>query len=164
MQDSARKFIKQAQGAKAVGGGTDAAVAIEKEQQNQKQAEVVAQANAAFEDRKENIDASYRADLARVNQNIQQTKRAQAEATAQAAGAASSALMQGALAAYDSGKGTSWFGNANNTPAGGSPGAGGTGVAIKHSTLSGYNYNYRTMIPSLGGQSPLYNSKAFWGA
>ena len=176
LQESARKFVKRAQGAQAVGGGTDAAVAIEKEQQNQKQADIIAQANAAFEDRKENIDASYRADLARVNQGIQQSKMAQADATAQAAGAASSALMQGALAVAEP---TLKQSTPTIEPAGVSPGAAGGEVkpvkitpkaVFEHQTpkstmadakkLAGFNRNYNTLIgQKLGGR---YNDIKMW--
>lgn len=99
LQDQAQKFVNQQRGAQAVGGGTDAAVAIEKEQQNQKQADVIAQAEANHEQQVNANDAQYRQEIDRINSNIQQTKMAQAEATSQVAGAVSDALMKGAVMA-----------------------------------------------------------------
>lgn len=183
LNESARKFIKRAQGAAAVAGGTDAAVAIEKEQQNQKQADIIAQANAAFEDRKENIDASYRADLARVNQGIQQSKMAQADATAQAAEAASSAFMQGAMmTAEPTTRGVAPKTAPVKEPAGVSPGAGGGTVKPvkitpqslfehqgKAKTLDykynpndilGINQNYNTLLGLKAGGN--YNRFNMW--
>lgn len=129
IQQAADREVKRIQGGAAVGGLTDAAVAQEKELQNQKQAEVIAQANANFEDKKDAVDASYRGEIARVNAGIQQSEAAKAEAIAQAAGGVSSALMQGAISTFGGTKlGQSWFGT------GGSPG--GSGVDPQYRNYS----------------------------
>lgn len=157
LQQSADREIKRMQGGAAVGGLTDAAVAQEKELQNQKQAEVIAQANANFEDKKDARDATYRSEIARVNAGIQQSKMAQAEATAQAASGVSSALMQGAISTFGGTKlGQSWFGT------GGSPGGSGVDPQIRnYSRMLQQNNSFFT-TPALGGNSPLYNYNAFW--
>ena len=119
-RDQADKVWKREAGAKAVAGGTDAAAAMAKEQGNKLVGDAVANIAANDTLRKDQIDASYRQDLARVNQNIQQTKMQQANATAQAAGAASNALAQGAMATFGGTKlGQSWFGTGNGTGVGG---------------------------------------------
>lgn len=111
-RDQADKLWKREAGAKAVAGGTDAAAALAKEQGSQMVADTIS--NMAVQDtmRKDNIDASYRADISRVNQGIQQSKMAQADATAQAASGASNALLSGALTTFGGTKlGQSWFGD-----------------------------------------------------
>ena len=119
-RDQADKVWKRAAGAKAVAGGTDAAAAMAKEQGNKLVADTVANMAANDTQRKDQIDASYRQDIARVNQNIQQTKMRQADATAQVAGAVSGALAQGAMATFGGTKlGQSWFGTGNGTGVGG---------------------------------------------
>lgn len=129
LQDQARKFVRRQQGAAAVAGGTDAAVALEKELQNEKQAEVIANAQAHHEDRKELVDASYRQDLARVNSNIQQSKMEEAEADAQIASGVSDALMTAGQAMDEAGvfkKGSPSTPRFTTKPAGtGSPAGGG---------------------------------------
>lgn len=119
-KEQADKIWRRAEGAKAVAGGTDAAAAMAKEQGNKMVGDTIANMAAQDTARKDAIDASYRADLARANQGIMQTKSAQADATAQAAGAASNAMMQGALMTFGGTKlGQSWFGTGNGTGAAG---------------------------------------------
>lgn len=149
LNDQAKRAFKQVRGAAAVGGATDAAVAAEKEQQNMKQAEVIAQANANFEDKKDNIDASYRQQLSGLNQRQIAVDQQKAASVAQAASGVSNALMQGAVATFGGTKlGQSWM-NA------GSPGGGGVSAPTQ---LSAFNKNYGT----LASGSPLYNPKIFW--
>lgn len=119
LNDQAKRAYQQIRGAAAVGGATDAAVAAEKEAQNLKQAEVIAEANAAHEDRKEQIDAGYRQQLSGLNQQQIGLEQQQAENISQAASGVSSGLMQGALATFGGTKlGQSLMGA-------GSPGGGG---------------------------------------
>lgn len=119
-REQADKVWKRAEGARAVAGGTDAAVAMAKEQGNKMIGDTISNMAAQDTARKDAADASYRADLARVNQGMMQAKSAQADATAQAAGAASNAMMQGALMTFGGTKlGQSWFGTGNGTGAAG---------------------------------------------
>lgn len=161
LQDQAQKFVNQQRGAQAVGGGTDAAVAIEKEQQNQKQADVIAQAEANHEQQVNANDAQYRQEIDRINNNIQQSKMMQAEATSQAAGAVSDALMKGAvIAAGPKLTGGNNGGKVSNTGTG-SPGGGGVTPlkAPSEADLMKIHNDYM----KLGAHSPLYNAKVFWG-
>lgn len=161
LQDQAQKFVNQQRGAQAVGGGTDAAVAIEKEQQNQKQADVIAQAEANHEQQVNANDAQYRQEIDRINNNIQQSKMMQAEATSQAAGAVSDALMKGAvMAAGPKLTGGNNGGKVSNTGTG-SPGGGGVTPlkAPSEADLMKIHNDYM----KLGAHSPLYNAKVFWG-
>lgn len=119
-REQADKVWKRAEGARAVAGGTDAAVAMAKEQGNKMIGDTISNMAAQDTARKDAADASYRNDLARVNQGIMQAKSAQADATAQVAGAASNAMMQGALMTFGGTKlGQSWFGTGNGTGAAG---------------------------------------------
>lgn len=126
-REQADSVWKKAEGAKAVAGGTDAAAAMAKEAGNKMIGDTIANIAANDTQRKDNIDASYRADIARVNQGIMQSEMAKAQATAQAAGAASNALMQGAMMTFGGTKlGQSWFG--------GSPGGGGVTNTVTGNT------------------------------
>ncbi len=144
LQQQADRAVKRMQGAAVVAGGTDASVAQEKELQNQKQAEVIAQAVANHEDKVDANDAAYRAEIAHVNQGIQQSKMAQADATAQVAGGVSNALAQGAMA---SAAGKSWF-NKGSKPAttGGTGSPGGGGVEVPKQLPTYYN-RYKVLNP-----------------
>ena len=118
LRDMADREYKRVRGAAAVGGATDAAVAAEKDLQNQKQAEVIAQAVASHEDKKDQVDASYRQQLSGLNQQLIGLDRAKGQAVAQAASGVSSALMQGAISTFGGTKlGQQWM--ANGSPAGG---------------------------------------------
>ena len=100
LRDEAARAYKRTAGAAAVGGATDAAVAQEKELQNLKQAEVIAGATAAHEDKKDAIDASYRGQLQNLNQQQIEAQRAKSKAIADAAGGVASSLMQGAVSTF----------------------------------------------------------------
>ena len=100
LRETGLEEVRRMQGAAAVGGVSDAAVAKEKELQNLKQAEVIAQANANFEDRKDNVDASYRQQLSGLTQQQIAAEQAKSQAIAQAASGVSNALMQGAMTTF----------------------------------------------------------------
>lgn len=118
LQQFADREIRRTMGGAAVGGLTDAAVAQEKDLQNKKQAEILADAESRFEDKKDAVDASYRQEINALNQQQAALKGAQANAVAQAASGVSNALIQGAITTFGGTKlGQSWFG-------GGSPGGG----------------------------------------
>ena len=113
------RMWQRERGAAAVGGGTDAAVAMAKEQGNRMIGDAIANIAANDSQRKDNIDASYRAELSRLNQQDIEAERAKGAAIAQAASGASSALMQGAISTFGGTRlGHQWFGT-------GSPGGGG---------------------------------------
>lgn len=112
LRDEADRSWKRMQGAAAVGGATDAAVQAEKELQNLKQAEVIAQANANFEDKKDNIDASYRQQLSGLTQQQIANNKEQAANIAAAAGQVGSALGSAAMTTFGGTKlGQQWLGN-----------------------------------------------------
>ena len=100
LRDMADREFKRNRGAAAVGGATDAAVAQEKEAQNLKQAEVIAQAVASHEDKKDQVDATYRQQLQAITQQQIAAEQAKGQAIAQAASGVSSGLMQGAAATF----------------------------------------------------------------
>ena len=106
LRDMANEEYRRTRGAAVVGGATDAAVAASKDLQNQKQAEVIAQAAASHEDKKDQVDASYRQQLRSLNQqqialdqqkgqNIAQTASGLGNSMAQAAAALGTASMMG---------------------------------------------------------------------
>lgn len=136
----ADRAIRRTMGGAAVGGLTDAAVAQEKELQNEKQAEVLAKANTAYEEKKDAVDASYRQEISGLKQQEAALHGAQANAVAQAAGGVSNALMQGAMATFSGTKvGQSWFGGAGE----GSPGGGG----VNPGTVRSYvNSSYQSPL------------------
>lgn len=135
MSDEAQRELSRIQGAAAMGGATDAAVASEKEQLRERQAEVLADANADFEDRKEVQDVSYRQQLSGLNQQQMALDQAKGQAIAQAASGVSSALMQGAIQTFGGTKlGQKWFGT-------GSPGGGGVTPAQQGTQLQNMGAN-----------------------
>ena len=163
LNDQSRRAYQQMRGAAAVGGATEASVAAEKELQNLKQAEVIAQANANFEDKKDNIDASYRQQLSGLNQQLIGLDQQKGQAIAQAASGVSSALAQGAMATFGGTKlGQSWMN-------GGSPAAGGVeSTSVEASPSQSVPTNVE--IPVIGndmfkhafGKIPSYNDPDWW--
>lgn len=137
-RDERDRLWKRTQGAAAVAGGTDAAVALAKESGNRMMGETIASIAGADTRRKDTIDATYRADLARINQQDRAYDQAESQAIAEAASGASNALMQGALSTFGGTKlGQSWFGT-------GSPGGGGvTGT----SRLQQMGQDYKFVTP-----------------
>lgn len=100
LRDESQRYLQGVQGAAKVGGATDAAVAQQKELNNLKQAEVIAQANAAHEDRKDTVDASYRQQISGLTQQQINAKKQEGDAIAGAASGVSNALAQGAIATF----------------------------------------------------------------
>lgn len=141
LRNEADREWKRLQGAAAVGGASDAAVAQQKELSNMKQAEVIAQANANFEDKKDAVDASYRQDLSRINQQQIAQDQQHAQNVAAAAGQVSGALMQGALSTFGGTKlGQQWLG--------GSPVADAPGT-VAPTRLQQMGNNYKILNPYL---------------
>jgi hypothetical protein len=132
------KMWKREAGAAAVAGGTDAAVAQAKEAGNQMIGDTIANIAAQDTSRKDAKDASYRQELSNLNQQQIGAQRAKSQAIADAAGGASSALMQGAVATFgDTKLGQSWFGGGSTTP-----GATNTGLnPYKYAQAMSYNFN-----------------------
>lgn len=156
-KDYARENWKRAQGAAAVGGGTDADVAQAKEAGNQMVGNAIANIAAQDTARKDNVDATYRAAKSRLNQQQMQLDQQHAQNIANVASAASDALMSGAVMTGDFTKGT---GNS------GSPGGQGVNAPEGSSTLermgiqnndqyleqnSGKLYQYRDNYDYLNG-------------
>lgn len=100
LRDSGQRYLQGVRGAAAVGGATDAAVAQQKELNNQKEAEVIAQAAAAHEDKKDAVDAGYRQQISGLTQQQINTEKQRADAIAGAASGVSNALAQGAIATF----------------------------------------------------------------
>ncbi|UKK52169.1 hypothetical protein L6472_06195 [Prevotella sp. E13-17] len=113
------KMWKREQGAAAVGGATDAAVAMAKEQGNNMIADTVANIAAQDTARKDNIDASYRSDIARLSQQQIEAEGANADAISQTAAGAASDLRSAALSTFGGTKlGQSWLGTSGGTTQG----------------------------------------------
>lgn len=122
-RDERDRMWKREAGAAAVAGGTDAAKAMAKEQGNRMIGDTVAGIAVQDSQRKDSVDAAYRSEIARLNQQDRANDEARGQAIAQAASGASSALMQGALSTFGGTKlGQSWFGTGIGS---GSPGGGG---------------------------------------
>lgn len=150
LMDQADREWKRDKGAEAVGGGTNAATALGKEMRNLRQAEVIAQANANFEDKKENIDASYRQQLSGLNQQQIGLDQQRAANISQAASGISSGLMQGAMATFGGTKlGQSWM---SDMGGGGASGTGASTTAGNNWLRTGTSFsrlsnNYRLLNP-----------------
>lgn len=148
-RDERDKMWKRESGAAAVAGGTDAAVAMAKEAGNRMIGDTVANIAAQDTARKDNIDASYRQQISQINQQQIANDRAQAEASAQAAGQTSSAILNGAASILGETKlGQSWFGGGAKSVV--------PDQYTKSLLSSGQNYGMMS-------QSPLYNPNVFWG-
>lgn len=155
-RDYARENWKKAQGAAAVGGGTDAATAMAKEQGNKMVGDTIASIAATDTARKDNVDAAYRAEKSRLSQQQMAIDQAKAQNISNVAGAAGDALMTGAM--YFAGTG--------------SPGGGGVEPAQKTSQLQKMGMLETPEMPaklyqanenySLAKKSALYNPELFW--
>lgn len=121
--DAARENWRREAGAAAVAGGTDAAVAQAKEAGNRMVGDAIASMAATDTARKDNVDAAYRAERARLSQQQMALDQQKAQNIASTAGAVSDALASGA-AYYDSSKAGA-----------GSPGGGGVDAAPKTNQL-----------------------------
>lgn len=96
-KDSAREVWKRAQGAAAVGGGTDADVAAAKAEGTKMIGDAIAQIEAQDALRKDNVDATHRATQSRLNQQQMALDQQRAANISQAASGASDALAAGAM-------------------------------------------------------------------
>lgn len=95
-QDYARTMTKRAEGAAAVTGGTDAAVAQAKESANKMIGDTIGNLAAQDTARKEGAEATHLQQQAQSTAQQMQTQQMRANAIAQAAQGASNALIQGA--------------------------------------------------------------------
>lgn len=160
-RNAADRNWKKAAGAAAVGGSTDAAAQMAKDAGNDMVGEAVANIAAQDTARKDNIDASYRADIGRLNQQEIASKQGEGQAIAQAAAGASNALMSGALTTFGGTKlGQSLQAPATTPAAGtvaaGSPAGGGVGTTVQpyndiwsDRLIKMYSPNYRLLAPQL---------------
>ena len=95
-QDYARTMTKRAEGAAAVTGGTDAAVAQAKESANKMIGDTIGSLAAQDTARKESAEATHLQQQAQSTAQQMQNQQMKANAIAQAAQGASNALIQGA--------------------------------------------------------------------
>lgn len=138
LKDQDEREFKRDSGAAAVAGATDAAVAQGKEMRNLRQAEMIAQAEANHEARKDAQVAQLRQAESGITQQEIAADRAQGQAVADAAGGVASALGQGAVATLGGTKlGQQWMGGstAANAPA----------TVTPPGTLQQMGKNYRTI-------------------
>ena len=101
-QDFAKRQTQRAEGAAAVAGGTDAAVAQAKEGANKMIGDSIGNLAAQDTARKENAEATYQQQQENSTAWKMQTQQMRANAIAQAAQGASNALIQGASLLGDS--------------------------------------------------------------
>lgn len=83
-EESIKKRNKQAAGTQAVMGGTDESVAAAKEANSRALADTMSQIAINGEARKDNIESQYMATKADLNNQLNQTSQAQAQAISQA--------------------------------------------------------------------------------
>ena len=155
MRDMANREYKRNSGAAAVGGATDAVVAAGKDIQNQKQAEVIAQASAAHDDKKDQIDATYRQQLSNINQQLIAADQAKKQAVAQAASGVSNALMQGAISSFAGSKVGQQLMGAGSPAGGGVATTGGSTPAQLQQMGSNYKVLNPYIYQALYGQGTL---------
>lgn len=96
-QEVQDRYIKRAEGAAAVGGGTDAAVATAKEQANKAIGDTIADVAAQDTARKQRVADQHMSNVNNLSQQQQEIEQSKADATTQAAQGMSNALMQGAM-------------------------------------------------------------------
>lgn len=94
VQDS---YVRKADGAAAVGGGTAAATAMAKEAANRAMGDTIANVAANDTARKQQVADQHRANVSQLSQERQATEQARAQATSDAAQNMSNALMNGAV-------------------------------------------------------------------
>lgn len=159
LREQGLKANQQISGAAAVGGATEAAKAMQKELNNEKEAEVIAQGSAAFEDKKDAVDASYRQQLNGINQQQIGLEKDKGSNIAAAAGAVSNALAQGAVATFGGTKlGQQMMGA-------GSPGGGGSTPAPASNPVSSRLYQMGNNYSTLRNKSMVLTNdwRKFWG-
>lgn len=133
-KDYAREHYKKAEGAAAVAGGTDAAVAMAKEQGNKVVADTLADMAAADVARKDNVDNMHRQAKNAFSQQEQQIKATEAANISAAASQASNALLGGAVAMASMPKtgGANLSGSGSNGGEVVNPSASTTPVSVTH--------------------------------
>lgn len=94
VQDS---YVRKADGAAAVGGGTAAATAMAKESANKAMGDTIANVAAQDTARKAQVADQHAANVRQLSQERQATEQARAQATSDAAQNMSNALMNGAV-------------------------------------------------------------------
>lgn len=94
VQDS---YVRKADGAAAVGGGTAAATAMAKEAANKAMGDTIANVAAQDTARKAQVADQHQANVNQLSQERQATEQARAQATSDAAQNMSNTLMQGAV-------------------------------------------------------------------
>ena len=96
-QETQDKYIKKAQSAAAVTGGTDASVAMAKEQANKVVGDTIADIGAQDTKRKQQVADQHRQNVNQLSQERQQIEQSKAEATTQAAQNMSNAFASAAM-------------------------------------------------------------------
>ena len=96
-QEVQDKYVKRAEGAAAVGGGTDASVALAKENANKAVGDTVANVAAQDTARKQRVADQHLANTNAISAQSQQVEQSKADATAEAAQGASNAAASAAI-------------------------------------------------------------------
>lgn len=96
-QEVQDNYVRKADGAAAVGGGTAAATAMAKEAANKAMGDTIANVAAQDTARKQNVADQHAANVRQLSQERQATEQARAQATSDAAQNMSNALMNGAV-------------------------------------------------------------------
>ena len=92
-QEVQDEYVRKADGAAAVGGGTDASVALAKEGANKAMGDTIANVAAQDTARKQKVADTHLANVNNISAQSQQIEQSRADATAAAASAASNAAM-----------------------------------------------------------------------
>lgn len=96
-QEVQDNYVRKADGAAAVGGGTAAATAMAKEAANKAMGDTIANVAANDTARKQQVADQHQANVRQLSQERQATEQARAQATSDAAQNMSNALMNGAV-------------------------------------------------------------------
>lgn len=96
-QEVQDKYVKRAEGAAAVGGGTDASVALAKENANKAVSDTIANVAAQDTARKQRVADQHLANTNVISAQSQQVEQSKADATAEAAQGASNAAASAAI-------------------------------------------------------------------
>ncbi len=118
-QEVQDKYIKKAEGAAAVGGGTDASVALAKENANKAMGDTIANIAAQDTKRKQAVADQHMSNINNLSQQSQQIEESKAQATTETAQGMSNALMSAAV---------SLDAPSSSNKASGSSGASGSGI------------------------------------
>ena len=113
-------YVRKADGAAAVGGGTSASTAMAKESANKAMGDTIANVAAQDTARKQQVSDQHQQNVSQLSRERQQIETDKANATSQAAQNMSNALMQGAMtqvgSQLDGGKALNTNGIGNTTP------------------------------------------------